>query len=611
MQSTIPLSPPQFGNDPAGLLTRPQVGMQRLLVGLLQGVGLYWLYRTGADHTWPATVLTLYIPLLLAMLLGPVVLVAGLGQLSRRRLLVWVLAAVLMVAALGWYSQWREVPFIVAPGTPLAPTMPGQLLMHLIAALFISHTLVTTATAEERRIASYGAYFDGAWKLAVQLVFSAAFIGAVMLVLHLGGALFTLIKLDFLKELLREAAFNIPVATLAFACAMHVTDVRPAIVHGIRNLLLVLMSWLLPVATLLIGGFLCSLPFTGLASLWAIHHAAAVLLGSAALLVVMINAAWQNGLGFPGNAAVPVRLAARVAAFLLIPLVALAVVALALRVRDYGWTDDRIVAAAISAVAACYALGYAWASLQSASLARLAGVNIATAFIVVGLTVALFSPLLDPARLSVNSQLARLGSGKVTVDKFDFNYLRFHGARYGREALAQLASQSTGANAAAVRAGATKAQTQQMDGPFQAQARKVLPENLVSWPSGRALPASFLSLVIDEKGPWMVPPCMITPGQRCDVFAVDFGSGKDDLLVIGPASYGAASVFQQGSDGAWHVVDVLSPKLASCAWFRERLMAGQFRTVIPSRRTLEVGGVAVPSEEVPMPPRPELACPPR
>jgi len=87
--------------------------------------------------------------------------------------------------------------------------------------------------------------------------------GITWLVLTLGAQLFELVKLAFLTKLMRESWFAIPVTAFAFACAMHLTDVRPAIVRGIRSLLLVLLSWLLPVAVLLIGGFLATLPFTG------------------------------------------------------------------------------------------------------------------------------------------------------------------------------------------------------------------------------------------------------------------------------------------------------------------------------------------------------------
>ena len=63
----------------------------------------------------------------------------------------------------------------------------------------------------------------------------------------------------------------------------------------------------------------------------------------------------------------------------------------------------------------------------------------------------LFTPLADPARLSVVDQWARLRTGRVAPADFDFAYRRCEGARYGREALQQLATESTGTQAADIR----------------------------------------------------------------------------------------------------------------------------------------------------------------
>lgn len=577
-------------------LNRPQVGWQRLLVALLQGALLYWLYRAGTDKVWPATVPTLFIPLVLVLVLCPVLLVVSLGHLEARRTALWIGGATLLVAALGWYDGWRTIR-VAADGVAPSPLLA----VHLVAGLFIAQTLVAAASLERRRIASYPAYFDAAWKLAVQVVFSAGFVGAVWLVLNMGGELFKLIKLDFIDRLLRHAWFNIPVIVFSFACAIHVTDVRPAIVRGIRSLILVLMAWLLPVVTILVGGFLVSLPFTGLAPLWATRHAAAVLLGAAALLVLMINAAWQNGEALPTVAA-PVRWSARVAALLLAPLVLIAAWALHLRVDDYGWTDERVVAAACIVVAACYAGGYLVAAIRAASLARIAAVNIATAFVVLAMTLALFSPLLDPARVSVNSQLARLVSGKVAPDKFDFAYLRFSGQRYGNEALARLSAQASGPQAAAIRAGAARALAlksrweTQRETPLIAAARQA---NLSVWPRGATLPAGVLDFKPAERSAYLVPRCLRKAGVLCDAYIIDLaGSGTPDVLVVGSTRDGGAAVLHQEDDKTWRVIETLPPQLAGCAWFRSRMIAGQFKTVTPARKAIEIGGRVVQPDAV-------------
>ncbi len=594
MATSFVLTPTPAGDEDLRLQAVPGIGLLRLLIGLLQGVALYLLYSAAQDKLWPATEAQLFIPLVLLFGLCPPLLVASVGHLPVRRVASWVGGAALVVVLLGIYDGWRRV----APAAP-AVLPPSPLLgLHLAAALFIGHVLVTTASAERRRIASYPGYFDGAWKLAVQLVFSAGFTLATWLVLNLGGALFRLIGLDFLHTLLDKAAFNIPVLAFAFSCAMHVTDVRPAIVRGIRGLLLVLLSWLAPVVALLVAGFVFSMPFTGLAPLWATRHATAALLGACAMLVIMINAAFQNGEMMPALAA-PVRWSARLAAVLLTPLVLIAAWAQLLRVRDYGWTDERIVAAATTLVAACYAFGYLAAAVQGGALRRIAAVNIATAFVVVGVILALFSPLLDPARLSVRSQLARLEAGQVAADKFDYGYLRFKGERFGQAALQEMAARKTGPDAAAVRVGASAALAKQYR--FKSPAMPPPPHlseaelraNLIVWPPGSALPDGLLALRNEKLFRPFAPGCLMSRQVQCEVFAIARDDGKQDVLLLDVRQGGSGAVATQGIDGAWHVTGTLPPWIASCGWYREQLKAGKVRSVVPARRDLEIGGVLV------------------
>ncbi len=605
MATSFVLTPASAGDEDLRLQAVPGIGLLRVLIGLLQGIALYLLYSAAQDRLWPATDATLFIPLVLLCLLCPPLLVASVGHLPWRRVALWVGGASAVVVLLGVYDGWRR-------HTPEAHAVltPSFLLgLHLAAALFIGHVLVTTASAEGRRIASYPGYFDGAWKLAVQLVFSAGFTLATWLVLSLGGALFRLIGLDFLHTLLGKAAFNIPVLAFAFSCAMHVTDVRPAIVRGIRALLLVLLSWLAPVVALLVAGFVLSMPFTGLAPLWATRHATAALLGACAMLVIMINAAFQNGAMMPALAA-PVRWSARLAAVLLTPLVLIAAWAQLLRVRDYGWTDERIVAATTTLVAACYAFGYLAAAVQDGALRRIAAVNIATAFVVVGVILALFSPLLDPARLSVHSQLARLAAGKVAADQFDYSYLRFKGERFGQAALHEMEARKTGPDAAAVRAGASAALTNQarfapptMPSPSHLSEAE-LRANLLMWPQGTAVPDGLLALRDETLSGPFAPGCLTTRQAQCDVFLVARDDGKRDVLLLDVRRGGSGAVATRAIDGAWHVTGSLPPWIASCDWYRQQLKAGKVRSVVPARRDLDIGGVLVtpqPPETIQMP----------
>src|SRR6185503_4031232 len=99
------------------------------------------------------------------------------------------------------------------------------------------------------------------------------------------------------------------------------------------------------------------------------RNATMILLAASAALVVLINAAYQDG-ALERPAAPVLRVASALAVIALVPIVALAAYALALRAAQHGWTPDRIFALAAIVAAACYALGYLIALIRSGPALR-------------------------------------------------------------------------------------------------------------------------------------------------------------------------------------------------------------------------------------------------
>jgi hypothetical protein len=319
------------------------------------------------------------------------------------------------------------------------------------------------------------------------------------------------------------------------------------------------------------------------------------------VLIVLINAAWQNG-AVAATVAPVIGASARVGALLLAPIIAIATCALGLRVAEHGWTGERIIAAACLLLAACYAAGYAVAALRKGWLAAIAVANIATASVLLAVLVALFSPLADPARLSVNNQLARLASGKVSDEKFDYAYLRFEGMRYGRAAIAQLQG-AGGKDGAAIRQGAGAAM--KLDGPWarpaQTQAAAAdIAANLTVWPSGSQLPASLL------RGDWnrrvgisQFPECLRRAGEKCDAYLLELtGDGTPEVIVVGTRPGGGAAILAEDADHLWAPVGMLRLELAGCTSVRKSLVEGRVRAVAPLVNALEIDGKRVPMRPV-------------
>jgi hypothetical protein len=599
----------------------PAVGLFRLGVGFAQGLALYGLDYQRAHAGWPATDGYLFAPLFAIALLVPIFVLQAAGRMSRRTLMLWTIALVAIIASLAWYDRFRAsvhlgindvtdqgLGSLIFGEAPIAPRF--ALIFFAFAGLFIAQSMITAGDADSSFVTRYRNYFDATWKFGVQLALAFAFVIAFWLLLWLGSELFKLINLDFLERLIEHAWFADPATALAAAAAIHLTDVRAGLVAGIRTVALTLLSWLLPLMALLALGFVGGLMVTGLDPLWQTKSAAGIMLVAAGVLVVLINAAYQDGEAEDSRPIV-LRYAELVASVLLVPLVGLAAYALALRVQQYGWTTDRIATLACVLVASCYALGYTAAALFSLLggqwMWALESVNIFVAFLILIILLALFTPVADPARLSVLSQVSRLQSGTAKPETFDYNYLHREGGRYGELALQALASSPQGPNRKTIQKYA-KAELQNL--VVAAAPPAVLTANQIAasvtvYPRGRSLPAGVLHR--DWRSIPYAPGCMTT-GGKCDAYFADVdGDGADEiLLTTDPGTGWGGVVLKEGAGGQWNVVGTFNPP--HCPGARDALHGGALRVVAGTGlRDLDVRGETV--HLTPIVPLDPLKCP--
>jgi hypothetical protein len=600
-------SGPGTGRSSLGSGDRRGLAAVRIGIGLLQGLALYLLYRAadvsdGAVLTWPATQPMVFGPLLLIASYTPVMLLAAVGRLRQRTLLIWTGVVVVTLGLLGWHDVASQV--IDAASSP--PFFGFPVAAFAAVALFIGHHLVVPADLERRRIAAYPTYFDTTWKAGVQLAMSLGFTGAFWNLLFLGAALFRIIGLEFLSDLLGEPWFAIPITCVAFAVAVQLTDVRDGLIRGVRTVALMLLSWLLTVFTVLVAGFLAALPFTGLTGLWATGSATSLVLVAAAALIILINTAYQDGA--PDNLPPRVlRITVQVASILLTPLIAIAAWGLALRIGQHGLTPDRIIAVACALVGAVYAAGYGYAALRPMWrgkagrvdwMAPLERTNIFAAIMTVAIILALFSPLANPARLSVADQMARLERGAVSVEDFDYAFLRFESGRGGVAALDRLAASSN--PEIARRANEAKA----ADNVWKLRA-ETGPESrhdpvIAAWPEDSALPADFIE---PARADDVRRQCVAD--ASCVATLRDLnGDGQDEILMAtryfvalyarvgdGWVQQGLYRPHDCAADGAEDVRDILrSDALVSRAPAWPDLGLGDEGRVIGFNRTTECEG---------------------
>ncbi|HTQ13179.1 MAG TPA: DUF4153 domain-containing protein [Rhizomicrobium sp.] len=568
----------------------------RLALGLAQGAALYFLYHAPEAGSWPATVPWLYAPLLTVALYVPLMASQAMGAMRTRTLAAWSLAATAALAWLGFYDRMRATPLSEMFSTQ--PFLPAFSTLFLGAVgIFVAQALIAAGDAARRPIARYDAYFDAAWKQGLQLALAAVFVGAFWLVLWLGADLFELIRLDFLQQLIRHDWFWIPATTLAAAAAIELTDVRARLVSGIRGVVLTLMGWLLAVMTLLAAGFLVTLVFTGLEPLWATRRAAAGLLWASAALVILINAAYQNG---EQERPFLLRLSGAIAAFALTPLALLAAYALWLRVGQYGWSVARLATLYCTIVAAAYAAGYGIsAALGFARRGReplLERTNILVSVLVLAILGSLFTRFTDPEKLAVDDQVGRLRDGRIRADDFDFYYLGREGGRYGLRALEKL-SKAHGTGDAAImtrqRAQAVLDQNRAPVPPGPAD----LHVSLDVYPRGKALPESFIRN--DWRGLTQgiaAPACLTMAGQdKCAAILVDLdGDGIDEVIVAsGDESSWWGTIMKADAKGHWAPVATLPAE--HCAGDLTALEQGTFAVAPPVTpfQALRVGHHAI------------------
>ena len=602
---TAPDAGQPSGRDSLGRDTATWLAPARLAIGLLQGLGLYGLHRlSDGAASWGATHPLILGPLLLVAAFLPVMLLAGVGRVRPVTLAIWTAVAGVVLALLGLHDIARQS----ADTLHGPPFLSPQAVVFSAVALFIAHHLVAPADMERRRIASYPAYFDTATKAAVQLALSIGFTGAFWILLHLGAALFRIINLDFLETLMRQTWFVIPVTGVVFATAVHLTDVRDGLIRGVRTLALMLLSWLLLVITVLVAGFLAAQAGEGQGGLWDTGSGASLVLAAAAALIILINAAYQDGQ--PDNRPPAVlRAAVRVAAVLITPLVVIAVWGLALRIGQYGLTPDRIIAAACALVGASFAAGYGWAALspfwrKGEWMRPLERTTIWTAVLTVAVILALFSPLADPARLSVADQVARLERGAVTPDKFDYSFLRYGSGKARQAALQRLTRSDNPDIAARAKTASTRSTLDDLEASLRdlrrSQAEPTAADiRIRAYPSGTMLPASFTA----QYGRLTQTLRRCNQANVCSANVMDLD--QDGALEVLVAGHAMLSVFKQEDDGRWlEWAEYAAPLCEEDSIdVSQAMAAGRMETAPPRFPDLVIGGVRLRHQEG------DLECP--
>lgn len=584
-------------SDEAGPRLEPQVRAFIVLLALLQGLAL-WLVHLGGEHGWTLfDTLGPRVSWYTLVLSVPTAMALSVRRLDEARF--WQHAGLIGVVYLG-LSLWAARAATGAPGLEedriLAPFAAS-----MAAALFVAGPFLQCRQEHGRWCAPYPELFAHAWQNALTLAVAAVFTGLCWAVLGLWGGLFKLVGVDLFADLFTSTPFLYLGTGVIVGLGVLVGRSQSKPVRVLRRLLFAIFTGLFPLLAAIAVLFVATLPFTGLEPLWGTRSAATVLMALVLAMVVFANAVYQDG-DEPAPYPRPLRLLASAGLVVLPVFAVLALVALGLRIQQYGWTVDRLWGVLAASVLAVHAFGYAWAALSRRGrwLARLEPVNVTAALLGVALVLLANSPALDPQRIAANSQVQRLLDGKTDPVDFDVDYLRFLSGRAGHQALAGLAQEPRVQEDAKLAKRIERALAREQRWLPWVDAEPTLDtveqaRELVATPA--PVPDDWWPALLSEM-PLESLGCL-RPGSDCVAIAHDLdGDGAADMLLCNLAGSWAAhcQLHARDADGAWvDITQVVLPDGQSGS-VAEALRRGDVESAPRRWPDLMVDGQRVPVE---------------
>lgn len=579
-----PVSPPL--PRPANNNAAPNLLLPRLIIGLAQGAALFALAQSRDIGLWPGSDPYLYAAFSLALLLAPLVLLEGLGEIEIRLLGLWTGTLACVLASLGLYQHWRGLD---APHSGLALVILAALMLVILQALF------RAALRDGKPLASYKTYSDTVWTLAARLLVWIMVAGTAWAIFGSGNSLFNWLRAHYptLRLTFDPQVLILPLVGAASAAAFDLTNAQSFTRRAMRKILLTCCTVALPM--------LIAVAATALAThLFVAPLSLAVALGLALLLVIGVNASYRDG----APRGVVRRACELAAAFLILGLVAVAAFALGARVAAMGWTAGRLYACAGTIALGLYGAAYVAAGLIGIGggrwMQKIEAANIALALMLVAAVLALATPLADPLQLAVKAQTARLA--RIDPALFDFAWLRRAG-RFGTQALAAM-TRSSDPRVARL-ATETLAAPPDTDVPPPSQ----IGANIAVRTPGARLPDSLLRQ--DWTAIPAAPPCLTRPTLSCDAWFLDLdGDGaREILLVYGNDARWWATVMKQNRQGWTAAATLHSPACPDTGAGSLAAMRSQGITPInplSAWRDVLVAGMRL----TPIPaPQAELPCP--
>ncbi|MCL1941249.1 MAG: DUF4153 domain-containing protein [Synergistaceae bacterium] len=375
----------------------------------------------------------------------------------------------------------------------------------------------------------------------VFLLFQAAVAtGLFWLLLHISAGLFEITGFKALSVYIFDPLIFCILTSFVVAVSITLGLKRPGI-DSVGRWILSILAWLLPPFAVVSILFICYLPFSGLKPLLDTGQASTLMLLLQISLICLANAAWLDGSRVPF--AISINVAAK-AGLLTLPFYsALCIYSLSLRIRQYGWSVDRIEAAAMLLIIGAWGIGYAAMIIAKKWPKTIGNVNFVVILIFCALITLMNTPVLDTRRLTANNQVARLKDGSIKPFDFDFRYMRFNLGRYGYEALLSLKELKGSVGAVRISMKADEALKMKLEERDMLRIpterdRTLMLEVADIIPPGRYISEKIIGQIVEK---WGKDELSFLKGERNSRFSFILGSfvgekasGGKDLIFVTP-----------------------------------------------------------------------------
>lgn len=404
-----------------------------VLIALIQGLLLFWLKEVLVGEIWPHDVRVMEMLFWSVFLSVPILLLLSLNRENIARVVPGALVFGLVVALVSSYFGFQLEPNenVIASGLiwVFAVTL-SVLLFKVVMYLQIWAS---------RESFTYERLFLYSWRNCILLALCALFVSVFGAILFLWAALFDVVGINFFEKIFSESWFLFPALALANGLAFVIFRNLVGILDTMSRVLRALCQFLLPVLVFISVLFIICLPFVGFSALWDTGRGTALVLWLQALTLFFFNATFQGekqGSPYWKYLQHFVSLG-----LLVLPIYSLiAIYGLWLRVDQYGLTVTRCWAMVIVVLLALFAIAYS-ANLicfRAKAANKFGWINVRMGLVVLVLMVLVNTPVLDFRKHTVNSQLAALERGDVSLEDFDVRYFARDLGRPGYLALEAL-----------------------------------------------------------------------------------------------------------------------------------------------------------------------------